>query len=103
MGSEITHHDEIQNLISRITAEGEIYMKKKLILLLLAVLLLLTACSPGNSERGKELGYFNYPGLEWGMSETEFLKAAGASENDFTVETDDVALIKNTHWKTRSF
>ena len=49
----------------------------KLIPLILAVLLLLTACTPGNSARGKELGYFNYPGLDWGMTEEEFLKAMG--------------------------
>lgn len=58
-------------------------MKKKLIPLLLVLLLLLTACSPGNSERGKELGYFNYPGLDWGMTEEELFKALGKNESDF--------------------
>ena len=69
-------------------------MKKKLIPILLAVLLLFTACTPGNSGRGKELGYFNCPGLEWGMTEEEFFKVIGVSADDFTVETDDSALIR---------
>lgn len=62
-------------------------MKKKLFPLLLAILILFTACSaPGNSQRGKELGYFNYPGLDWGMTEEEFLKAIGKNADSFRIE-----------------
>lgn len=58
-------------------------MKKKLIPVILAVLLLLTACAPNNSKRGKELGYFNYPGLDWGMTEEELFKALNKNETEF--------------------
>lgn len=51
-------------------------MKKiKLSAVILAVLLLLTACAPSypNTKKGKEYGYFTYNGLEYGLSEEEFL------------------------------
>ena len=53
--------------------------KTKLIPLILAVLLLLTACAPAypNTEKGKQYGYFTYNGLEYGISEEEFLAAMG--------------------------
>ena len=86
MGSENGHSENEKHGASH-RKERMFFMKKKLFPLILAVLLLFTACSaPGNSQRGKELGYFNYPGLDWGMTEAEFFKAIGKSENSFRAE-----------------
>lgn len=72
-------------------------MKKKIrfIPFILAVLLLFTACAAtGNSQRGKELGYFNYPGLDWGMTEAEFFKAMNKVQEEFTVTDNDDPLVR---------
>lgn len=66
---------------------------KKLVWIIAAVLLLLTACAPGNSQRGKELGYFTYPGTDWGMTEEEVFNALGKEKTDFRQdELDDSRL-----------
>ena len=55
----------------------------KLIPLILAVLLLLTACTPSVVEREKGVGYFNYPTLEWGITEEEFFETIGKEASAF--------------------
>ena len=62
-------------------------MKKKSILfILLAAVFLLSACSPGgeSTKRGQEMGYFTYPGTDWGMTVEEVRTAIGKTEKTFT-------------------